>query len=385
MFDRAVKGNRCYWGLLAIWAILVLAGFIAYLRQLDQGLGITGMGRDVSWGLYIANFTFLVGVAASAVMVVIPYYLHNYSRFGAVTVFGEFLAVAAVTMSILFIFVDLGQPARVFNVIRYPSPGSVLFWDMLVLSLYLVLNLVIGWKSLEAERKGAPPPSWLKWLVLLSIPAAISIHTITAFIYAGLNARPFWMTALLAPRFLASAFASGPALLILLCLLMRRRTSITIGEEAIGKITQIVIYALAIHIFFLFVDFFTVFYAALPDHLGHFRYLLGGMEGRTTLSIFVWVSFVLSGSSFVLLLVPAARRREGILTACCAAVIISIWIEKGPGFVIPGFIPSPLGEAASYVPTFAEVLITLGVYGVGCLIATVLFKMALSVKEEQAH
>lgn len=224
MFEKALSGNRRYWGWIILLLVITGTGLVFYLQQWSYGLGITGMGRNVSWGLYIANFTFFVGVAASAVMVVLPYYLHNFKEFGRLTVLGEFLAVAAVTMTILFILIDLGQPARVFNLILHPSPNSIIFWDVIVLTVYLLLNTVIAWSTLDAERKSEIPPAWIKPLILLSIPWAISIHTVTAFIYSGLAARPFWLTALMAPRFLASAFASGPALLILMCLIIKRFT-----------------------------------------------------------------------------------------------------------------------------------------------------------------
>ncbi len=184
--------------------------------QFNYGLGITGLSRDVSWGFYIAQFTFLVGVAASAVMLVIPYYLHNYKKFGRIVILGEFLAISSVMMCILFIFVDLGQPMRVMNVMLHPTPNSVMFWDMIVLLGYLTLNLVIGWTTLGAERKEVAPPAWVKPLIYLSVPWAVSIHTVTAFLYAGLPGRELWLTAIMAARFLSSAFAAGPALLVLL-------------------------------------------------------------------------------------------------------------------------------------------------------------------------
>ena len=249
MLQDAFHGGKRYWIPLAGWGTLIGIGLVAYLYQLSEGLHVTGMSQDVAWGLYIAQFTFLVGVAASAVMVVLPYYLHDYKAFGKMVILGEFLAVAAVTMCSLFILVDMGQPARVANMFLHPSPKSMMFWDSLALMGYLVLNLIIGGLTLEAERKGAAPPRWIKPLIYLSIPWAISIHTVTAFLYAGLEARPFWMTAILAPRFLASAFASGPSLLILLALLLRRFTSFDPGKEAIQKLATIVAYAVVINVF----------------------------------------------------------------------------------------------------------------------------------------
>jgi len=381
MIEKALRGGRVYWAWVVLLITMIVLGLIFYVRQWNLGLGITGMGRDVSWGLYIANFTFLVGVAASAVMVVLPYYLHNFRVFGRITIFGEFLAVAAVTMSILFIFVDLGQPARVFNIILYPSPRSVLFWDMIVLNLYLILNLIIGWRTLEAERQEEAPPTWLKPLAFLSIPLAISIHTVTAFIYSGLGARPFWLTALLAPRFLASAFASGPALLIILCLIMRRFTKFDAGQEAIHKIALIVTYALSIHMFFFLAELFTVFYGGIPEHIHHFQYLFGP-GGQPLLTISAWISLILTWTAFFLLINPRTRRIEGTLIYALLAVIIAVWIEKGLGFVVPGFIPSPLGEVSRYSPTIAEIIITKGVWACGLLILTILYKVAVSVKED---
>lgn len=383
MIEKSLKGDHIYWAWVAFLLVMIGIGFIAYMRQWDLGLGITGMGRDISWGLYIANFTFLVGVAASGVMVVLPYYLHNFKVFARITIFGEFLAVAAVTMAMLFIFVDLGQPARVFNIILYPSPHSVLFWDMIVLSLYLILNIIIGWRTLEAEHQEEAPPIWLKPLVFISIPLAFSIHTVTAFIFSGLGARPFWLTALLAPRFLASAFASGPAILIIMCIIMRRFAKFDIGQEATQKIALIITYALSIHIFFFLVEIFTVFYGGIPEHVHHFEYLLG-RGGQSILTISAWISLVLIWIAFLLMINPQTRKTEGTLIYALLAVIIAVWIEKGLSFIVPGFIPSPLGEIARYSPTLAEIFITIGVWSVGILFLTVLYKVTVSIKKGMA-
>jgi len=382
MLEKALTGSRRYWGLVTLLVVLVGVGGFFYLQQWNYGLGITGMSRDVSWGLYIANFTFFVGVAASAVMVVLPYYLHNYKEFGRITVLGEFLAVAAVVMCMLFVIIDLGQPSRMVNLILHPSLDSLLFWDVVVLPVYLLLNIVIAWSTLDAERKSEAPPAWIKPLILLSIPWAISIHTVTAFIYSGLAARPFWFTAILAPRFIASAFASGPALLIILCLIVRRFTGFDPGKAALQKLAQIVTYALIITVFFLVVELFTAFYSKMPEHMLHFQYLLFGLEGYDKLVPWMWTSIILALVALVLLINPNTRRRESVLAIACGAVFVSIWIDKGLGLIVPGFIPSPTGEIFEYWPTLPEIFITLGVWALGFLILTVLYKIAISVKKE---
>jgi molybdopterin-containing oxidoreductase family membrane subunit len=357
-------------------------GLIFYMRQFAAGLGITGLSRDVTWGLYIAQFTFLVGVAASAVMVVLPYYLHDWKAFGKITILGEFLAIAAVTMCMLFIFVDMGQPTRVVNIILFPTPHSLMFWDMLSLSGYLVLNVVISHVTLDAERKGLKPPGWIRPVIILSIPWAISIHTVTAFLYSGLAARPFWLTAILAPRFLASAFSSGPALLILMCLILRRITRFDAGKEPIQKLALIATYAMCINVFFVLMELFTALYSGIPEHAEHFQFLFLGLHGKTTLVPWMWAAEALAVTALVLLINPRTRRHEKTLAVACVAVFLSIWIEKGLGMIVTGFIPSPLGKVTSYTPTAPELLISLGIYATGLLLITLFYKIALSIRGE---
>ncbi|MGE5253095.1 MAG: sulfate reduction electron transfer complex DsrMKJOP subunit DsrP [Planctomycetaceae bacterium] len=382
MLEKALVGSRKYYGWTAFLIVLIGIGFFFYLKQLSYGLGITGMSRNVTWALYIAQFTFLVGVAASAVMLVLPYYLHHYKAFGKITILGEFLAVSSVIMCLTFIIVDLGQPARAFNIILYPTPSSILFWDMIVLNGYLFLNIVIGWTVLAAERKSIPPPGWVKPFIYLSIPWAISIHTVTAFIYAGLPGRSFWLSAIMAPRFLSSAFASGPALLILLALILRRFTKFDAGKEPIQMLARIVTYALIISIFFVLMEIFTAFYSQIPEHMQSFRYLFLGLEGHSRMVPWMWSAVVLAGLAVILLLNPRTRKNETFLAVACAAVFVSLWIEKGLGLVVTGFIPSPLETITEYSPTGPEILITAGVWALGLFILTILYKVAISVKEE---
>ena len=383
MLEKALTGSNKYWGWIAVLLAFMAAGALSYVQQYNYGLGMTGMSRDVSWGIYIAQFTFLVGVAASGVMVVLPYYLHNYKVFGKITILGEFLAVAAVSMCLLFIMADLGQPTRALNVLLHPTPGSILFWDMIVLNVYLFLNIFVGWVVLTAEKKEVAPPKWIKPFIYISIPWAVSIHTVTAFLYAGLPGRHFWLTAILAPRFLASAFAAGPALLILLCLIIKRVTKFDAGQEAIQKLVTIVTYAALINVFFILLEFFTAYYSNIPGHMHTLDYLFFGLHGHAQLVPWMRVSAIFGIAAIVMFLIPAVRKREDTLAIACVLLFISFWIDKGIGLVIGGFVPSPLEEITAYYPSFQEIMITLGIWATGFFIMTVLFKIALSVKEEK--
>ena len=382
MLELALKGSRYYWIWLTFLCLVIAAGISAYSMQFNTGLAVTGLSRDVSWGFYIAQLTFLVGVAASAVMVVLPYYLHNYKAFGKITILGEFTAVASICMCGLFLFVDIGQPMRALNVFLYPSPRSVVFWDALVLNGYLLLNILVGWNVLEAERNGTKPPAWVKPFIYLSIPWAFAIHTVTAFLYCGLAGRGFWLTAIMAPRFLASAFSSGPAFLILLCFIVRRVSTFDMGLEPIHALAKIATYGLLANLFFLLCEIFVVFYSGIPEHRAHFHYLYFGLEGHDFLVPWMWTALFLMGLAAILLISFLTQCNNLILILACIALFIGTWIDKGMGLIAGGFIPTPLHRTVDYIPTVLELLVSLGIYGIGAFILTILFKIVTGVKQE---
>ena len=380
--EKVLAGGRGYWLWITCLLLVILAGFLCYLRQLAQGLAITGLSRDVTWGLYIAQFTFFVGIAASAVTVVLPYYLHDCKQFARLTILGELLAIAAVIVSVLFIVVDLGQPSRILNIVLNPQPQSVMFWDLIALSGYFIINTVIASSSVISGREHIAPPKWIRTLALVSIPWAISIHTVTAFLFCGLPGRTYWLTAILAPRFLASAFASGPALLILLCLLIRKLTTFDVGNEALHKLAVIVTYATAINLFFILAEVFTAFYSEIPDHETGFEYLFVGMSGDHHLAPWMWLSFLLSLVALALLLVPRWKTQSRLLSVACLCIFVSIWLDKGLGLIIGGFVPSPLGAITRYTPTLPEWTIVSAIWAFGALITTAFFKTTFSIWEE---
>ncbi|MDR2492409.1 MAG: polysulfide reductase NrfD [Coriobacteriales bacterium] len=388
MLEKALHGSWRYWLWMAFLLFLVGVGFFAYVRQFTYGLGLTGMSRDVTWGLYISQFTFLVGVAASGVMVAIPYYLHDFKTFGKIVILGEFLAVASIVMAVLFVFVDLGQPTRVLNVLLYPTPHSIMFWDICVLSGYLLLNIVIGWTVLGAEKKGFAPPRWTRVLTIVSIPWAISIHTVTAFLYAGIPGKDYWLTAIMAARFLSSAFASGPALLIIICLVLRRLSSFKVENSAVQALAKIVLYAFIVNVFFFILEVFTAFYSGVPGHQASLLYLFAGLDGHDNLVFFMWAATVLAFLGIVLLLVPKLRRNPVVLPIALLAVFAACWLDKGLGLILGGFVPNSFEGVVEYLPSANELMVVCGVFGLGMLIMSVLYKIVISVRrahEGDAH
>ncbi len=386
MIEKTLKGKPAYWIWLAFLGMFMAVGAACYIRQYNVGLGLTGMSRDVSWGLYISQFTFLVGVAAGGVMLVLPYYVHNYKEFGRITILGEFLAIAAIIMCLLFIMADLGQPMRALNVVLHPSPNSMLFYDAIVLNGYLFLNILCGWVILTAEKKQVKPPKWIYFFVYLSIPFAVSIHTVTAMLYCGLPGRHFWLSAIIAPRFLASAFAAGPALILIACLVLKRVANFDAGRKAMNKLITIIIYAALLNMFFVGLEFFVAYYSNMPGHIEALQYMFFGMEHHgvmyNNLVPFMWAFVVLAFGAIALLVTPAARKNDLVLGIACLMLFVAFWLDKGVGFVLAGFVPNPLGEIVEYIPTMNEIGITLGVWATGFMVVTLLYKIAIGVEHE---
>lgn len=378
-FRLSFVGDYRYYAWMFMLTVFVLLGINAYCKQLVHGLATTGMTDQVSWGFYIANFTFLVGMAAAAVMLVIPVYIYRNRELHDLVIFGELFAVAAIIMAMLFVTVDLGRPERFHHLLlRFNFPTSMLTWDVLVLNGYLLLNLhICGYLVYCAYRRRQPSKLFYIPFVFVAIVWAISIHTVTAFLYSGLGGRPFWNSAVVAPRFLASAFAAGPAFLILSLSVLARFTTYQVPAKAFMTLRNTVAIALSISMFLLGSEMFTEFYTD-SAHGASAKYLFFGLHGRHALVPWIWTAIALNLVAMLLLYLPLSRRLP-VLQAACVMLIVGIWIEKGMGMIVPAFIPTPLGEIVEYLPTLNETLVTLGIWAGGLLIYTILVRVTVPV------
>ena len=378
----AFVGDWRYYSWMGFLSVFCLLGLNAYARQFAQGLVVTGMSDEVSWGVYIANFTFLVGVAAAAVMMVIPVYVYNNEDLHDLVIFGELLAVAAIIMCLAFVTVDLGRPDRFWHLIpwlgQFNFPASMLSWDVIVLNGYLLLNLHICGYLLYSRYHGRKPARWFYIpFVFVAIVWAVSIHTVTAFLYVGLGGRPFWNSAIVGPRFLASAFTAGPALIILALQIIRHVTSYRITDRALLTLRSIVQVSMLINVFLLANEVFKEFYSG-NLHVASSKYLYVGLHGRHALVPWIWTAIGFNLLAMVLLVLPVSRSLRW-LNLTCVLCIIGIWIEKGMGLVIPGFIPTPLGEMLEYRPSINETLVCFGIWAFGLLCYTVFLRMAVPI------
>lgn len=382
-FKIVIRGNKWYYLWIAFLLILIGWGGLGYLGQLKEGLIVTNMRDSISWAFYIGNFTFLVGVAAAAIMLVVPAYVYDWKPIKEVVIFGELLAISAVIMCMLFVMVDVGNPLRVWHMIpfigRLNFPSSLLGWDAFVLNIYFLLNLcIVTYLLYKLFYKKEYNKRVLLPLILFSIPMAISIHSVTAFLYNGLVARPFWNTALLAPKFLASAFCSGPAVLLILFQILKKTTTFEIKDEAIWKIAELMAYAMFLNLFFFFSEVFKEVYSD-SEHIVHFKYLFLGIGENRDIVLYGWLSVIISIIAFLLFLIP--KTRTNIVTLNIGAVLIwfGVYIEKGIALLIPGFTPDVLGQIYVYRPSPAELRTAVAIFSIGFLIFTLLTKVAVAI------
>jgi Ni/Fe-hydrogenase subunit HybB-like protein len=382
--QRLFQGPPIYYAWLVFLLGLIGVGIWGYEAQFMKGLAITGMTDQVSWGFYIGNFTFLVGVAAAAVLLIIPAYIYDFGPIKEITILGEILAISALIMAMIFVTLDLGHPERVWHLLPFigtPNfPASLLDWDILVLNGYLFINIAISTYLLAMIYLEKKEVKWLYMpLVLLSVPWAVAIHTVTAYLYNGLGARPFWNTAILAPRFLASAFCSGPALCIIIFQLVRKFTKFKVKDEALFKIAEMVAISMGINLLLLGAEVFKELYTD-SWHKAPIVYLFVGLHGHTGLVKWIWTAMAFNILAFLLFLIPVTKKNFVTLNLACILIVIGVWLEKGLGFIIPGFIPSPLGEIWEYWPRITEIMIAVGVWGLGLLIYTLSLKIAIPIE-----
>lgn len=382
--DTITKGSKKYHIWMGALTLVMLIGMYCYSIQLDEGLSVTGLTDRVSWGLYISNFTFLVGVAAAAVMLVMPTYILKDIDFKQAVLIGEGLAVAALVMCLAFVVADMGGPSVLWHMMPgigvFNFPASMLTWDVVVLNGYLFLNISIPfyilfrhYQNKEAKSKIYVPGA------ILSVFWAVAIHLVTAFLYQGLQARPFWNNALLGPRFLASAFAAGPALIILVLAVIRNFTAFRIEDKTIKKIAMIVTVAAQINLIMLVSELFKEFYAP-THHSESAYYLFFGLHGKDALLPWIWTAIPLNVLATVMLTFGKLRNNLKVLYFCCFILFVAIWIEKGFGLIVPGFIPGPYGKIVEYLPTGIEVGVTLGIWALGAFVFTILAKTAIGIE-----
>ncbi len=377
-----LKGGKQFYTWMGSLAVLIAGMLYVFYLQNTEGLIVTGMTSQIHDGLYFANLVFLVGVAAGAVTIVFPAYVYHHEGMHKVSVLGEMLAITAVIMVMVFVFAHMGRPDRLWHMIPpwgIYSFSAMLGWDVLVLNGYLFLNFICGFYYLWCKYTGNPiNKKWFIPLVYVAIVWALSIHTVTAFLISTMPSRPMWHHSMMPIRFISTAFAAGPALIILIFMIIRKNTKFWIDDSAIKLLSTIVTWCLGIAIFLTLSEVVVELYAR-TEHANGLYYLMFGLHGLTRLVPWFWSAVLLMIGAFVLFLIPAVRNNMKLLPIPCIMAFVGIWIEKGMGLIVPGFIPSPIGEVTEYYPSLIEWLMTAGIWAFGFFILTILLKGAIGI------
>lgn len=380
-----LRGGRLYWAWVGLLLATIAVGIYFYSGQAVSGMGVTHLSDQVNWGLYISNFMFLGGVAAASVVLVIASYLYRREDVRNDAVIGLGIALAAVLMCQLFILADLGRPDRIWHMIPFIGdfhfPYSMLTWDALVLNSYLLFTLWLTASILYARYHGrsASTNRYQYGMGVLAIVLVLAMVVVESFLLSGHGARPLWNTAVLAPRFLAAAFAAGPALFILVLQLVERFTEKQLHPPVIDLLGWLLRLSVRVNLLLIAVELFTEFYGG-GEHSASAVYLYTGSLGRGLLTPWIWTALAFGIAAVAILSVRRLRERRRLLNLACVLVVVEIWIEKGMGLVIPGFIPTPLGEVFEYLPAATEILVSLGILAIGLLVFTFTAKIAVPIE-----
>ena len=388
--EGLLKGSKAYY--IALIGLVLMAAYGLYVWIFVQhapiflgsdygGMFLTGMSDAVAWGLYISFFVYWVGVAAAGIVFGLAAYAFGHKGFKKVAVLGEVQAIAAIVTVLLLIVVDIGRPIRAMILMpQLPNLHSMLDWDFLVLSGYLVLNLIGFLVTVHYYRRDLPlPAKFTVPFIIIAAPFAIGIHTVTAFISQALTARPIWNNPLLAPRYVATAFAAGPATLILALVLAEKYVKGFKVDPDVYKKTMIVVMgALVVGLYFTLSEAHELFwYTTEPLKKAQALELFYGYH-LPYLAIMLWLWIALGVAAVILGLIPKVRNTRTGLLLISILTIIAVVNEKTLTIIVPGYIPDSLGRYIPYYPTPLEYAITLGVHAIGILVYLVLAKAAIS-------
>ena len=411
----AVAPSRRYGGRFLAWIALLLVvmaiGVAAFLYQFANGLVVTGMRNTVMWGQYILFFMFFVGLSAGGLIVASAGRLFGIKAFKPITRLAVLEATVAVVLAATFILPDLGRPERILNIPLYFNPTSPMVWDITIVTIYMAMSAFYVWLYARADfaRAGsrfalgtsASPAaiarderikSAMAWVAL---PAAIMLHSITAWIFGLQISRGFWYTSIMAPMFIASALVSGMGLVIILAVLLRHFKRLEFGDDLVALLGGLLGVFTAVEGFLLLAEYLTALYPGAPEADAARRMLSGPY-----LPLFLFEVVVGLVVPFVILAIRPLRQRPAVVATAGGIAIVGIFvhrlnlvlnglsfpnIELPPGLPVgrPGGVTS-FAESYFYVPTIIEWLVVLGVLAFGALVFTISVRI-LPLKEPDTH
>jgi len=405
----AARGSRGFALWIGVLILLIAVGFGVWVYQTSHGLQITHMRDNVIWGLYIITFMFFVGLSAGGLIVASAGRLFDVKQFAPIVRLAIVEAAVTIATAAILIIPDLGRPQRILNLFIHAHWMSPMIWDVTVILIYLVISLVYLW--LYTRRDLAARGSWMALgtkdtsdsarahdyhltyiLAWIALPAAVLVHSITAWIFGLQISRGFWYSAIMPPLFITSALVSGLSLVVILAFVVRRTGSVSFGDELGSFLGGLLAVFLAVEAFLLLSEVLAGYYPGIPTDAVHQLF-----SGRYApgFAVEVIVGLVIP---FVLLAVAAWRRRPRVVVVASVLALIGIFVHRANLIVIglgkdPIALPpgTPLGTpqtngssfavSSVYFPSIWEFLIVLGIVALSALLFTLAVRY-LPLKEK---
>ena len=382
---------------IAVAAVVAAAGVALWGVQLSGGLVQTGMRNLDSWGLYITMFMFLVGLSAGGLIISSVPRAFGMAGFGGISKVAVWTSICCTVLAVGFVVVDLGQPARLWELFAYSNLGSPLMWDILVLGAYLVMSIAYLWATLRAEA-GKVSQAALRVISVVALVCAVLVHSVTAWIFGLQQARELWHTALLAPWFVSSALVCGVALVLVVVIALRKAGYLELDQANVVKLAKMLGAFVLVDLYFFGCDLLT---SAFPGGSGA---EVVGMLTAGPLAPFFWTEVVGCVLCAAVCFVPRLRTNPLIVVASLLA-IVGIFCKRVQllvgGFQIPNIdyagpmtqytVTDASGTMASayqgmvYFPTPIEFGVALGVIGLGALLLLLGLKYLPLKPVEDAH
>ena len=373
---------------------LVVAGVAAWIYQLANGLGVTGMSNGVSWGLYIACFMFFVGLSAGGLIVASSASVFHIAEYKKVALPAIICSTVCICCAGMFVLIDMGGIQRVWRILVGPNPTSPLVWDVCVISCYLIINIVYL-VFMCSKKPGAADK--VSIVSRFALPVAILVHSVTAWIF-GLQVAKEWYTAIMAPIFVASAMDSGLALLLLALMGLNKSGVFKVENKLISSLAGMLAVCIAVDAFFIGCECLTMAYPGAK-----------GAEALTVMASgitapFFWIE-IIGGLLVPFLLMVFAKNRANmkLVSVACVLVVLGVFCKRiwllftsfyefniagAPG-VISG---SSAARGASgvdvfamlgtYAPTWVEIAVAVGVVSLGALAFIVMSRMLLAGRKQ---
>ena len=397
LFEHIWKTGKGFYITVSILGALVLLGLYAYITQYRNGLTVTGLSRQIFWGVYITNFVFFIGIshAGTFISAVLRVLKAEWRR--PISRLSELTTVFILMFGVGSVLIDLGRPDRMLYAIRYANFRSPLLWDVCSITMYLTVSsiclylalipdiallrdlggkrewfyriLSLGWTGMENQHRRLEKS--INFMSILVIPVMITVHTVVSFVFA-MTIQPLWHSAIFGPYFVVGAIFSGVASVIVVMAVLRKAYHL---ENYIKPVhfNNIGIFLMAMTLlwfYFTFAEYITIVYGNEPIHMAIFWSKISGKFAPL-----FWLHFVLC---FIIPLPILAIRKyrtiRGTVTASIS-IILGMWLER---FVI--IVPTltrqrmPV-DGAYYIPTWVEWSILAGCISLFMLLYTLFTKV----------